>query len=140
MFESIRTAIIGVINDQAEKIEAAYRTDVSSIDGFPAALVIPSEAEADYHQTSPESNKETYVFTIRVIFPFTEGQETADIALEQALDELIAIFRDRSVLGNAADWVVPVPSVWGYQDRGNGIVRVAEMKIRATKYVDPSTP
>lgn len=136
MFGAIRTAIIEVLNEQSSKVKFAYRTDRSSIEGYPAALVAPNEIEADYHQTSPASNRETYIFTIRLLYPFTEGQETADLALEEALDEVIGIFRDRSVLGAAADWVAPVPGVWGYQDRSDGTYRVAELKIRAIKYVE----
>ena len=137
MYSTIRQAIIDKLNsEEVSKVEVAYRTDRSQIDGYPAAIVAPNEHEADYHQTSPASNREVYIFTIRLLYPFTEGQETADLALEEALDELIAVFRDRSVLGAAADWVAPVPGVWGYQDRGDGVYRVAELKIRAIKYVE----
>lgn len=136
MFGAIRQAIITKINDASEKVAVAYRTDRSTLDQFPAAIVAPAENEADYHQTAPQNNREVYVFTIRLHYPFTEGQDTADIALEEALDELLDIFRDRTALGNAADWIEPVPSVWGYQDRGNGIMRVAEMKLRAVKYIE----
>lgn len=140
MFGAIRQAIIDVLNsEEVTKIEAAYRTARSDIEGYPSAEVFPSENEADFHQTSPGSNRETYIFTIRVLYPFTEGQEDADLALEEALDELLETFRERSILGSAADWVDPVPSIWGYQDRGNGTMRVAELKIRAVKYIDPST-
>lgn len=137
MYSSIRTAIIGLINSDAiEKIEVAYRTDRSEISGYPAALVFPSEHEADYHQTGAGQNKETYIFTIRILYPFTEGQEEADLALEEALDEMIDALRDRNVLGSAADWVEPVPGKWGYQSRGDGTMRVAELNVRCVKYVE----
>lgn len=136
MYESIRTAILNVINTNSTKVAVAYRTDRSEIDKYPAALVIPSENEADYLQTAPATNKETYVFTIRLLYPFVDGQDAADIALEKALDELIAIFRNRRILGSAADWVAPVPSRWGYQDRGDGKYRVGELTIRAIKFVE----
>lgn len=138
MYQAIRTALIGLINSDAiEKIEVAYRTDVSKIDGYPCAIVFPSEHEADYHQTGAGNNKETYVFTIRILYPFsTEGQEEADLALEEALDEMIGALRDRNVLGSAADWVEPVPGRWGYQDRGDGTMRIAELGVRCVKYVE----
>jgi len=141
MYQTIRSKIIEVINNNADKIAAAYRTDRSDISAFPAALIIPGALEASYHQTSPGSNKEIYDFTIRVIYPFTEGQDTADIALEQAIDELLTIFRDRKILGNAADWVVPVSvNPWGYMDRAGGTARVAELRIQAVRHIDPSNP
>jgi len=140
MYSAIRTAIINKINSDATRVKAAYRTDRSSIDAYPAALVSPTQNDADYNETAPGTNKELYVFTIRLLYPFTEGQENADLALEQALDELIGIFRDRDALGTiegaGASWVVPVPSVWGYQDRGDGTYRVAELKIQVRIYVD----
>lgn len=141
MYQKIRQAIIDKINSESvTKIAQAFRTDSSKIEKYPVALVFPTDQESDYHQTSPESNKETYIFTIRVLYPFTQGQEAADLALEQALDELLTVFRDRNALSaSTADWVHPVPSVWGYQDRGTGTMRVAEMKLRVVKYFDPSS-
>lgn len=136
MYATIRQAIIDKITASATTIQAAYRTDRSEISGYPAALVFPSEAEADYFQTAAQSNREVYIFTIRVIYPFTEGQEEADISLEAALDELLTIFRDRTALGAACDWVEPVPSIWGYMDRPSGQARVGELKLRAVKYVE----
>lgn len=146
MFETIRQAIIDLLNSDAiTKIAVAYRTDRSQLDKYPAAIVSPTEVESDYFQTAPKSNKETYIFTIRILEPFVEGQDNADIVLEKAVDELIGKLRDRNVLGNlpnnggsVADWVEPVPSVWGYQERPNGTMRVAELKVRAIKHVEPS--
>jgi len=126
---------MSAIQENSTYIEQVFRTSRSEIDGYPVALVIPSENQADYNHTGPTSNKETYVFTVRIIYPFTEGQETADLRLEEALDELLDLFRDRTVLGSVVDWVKPVPSVWGYQDNGmGGVFRIADMKIEAVKY------
>lgn len=137
MYGAIRQAIIDLLNSETiTKIEAAYRTDSSKIDGFPAALVFPAEHEADYYQTGAGQNKETYIFTIRILYPFTEGQEEADLALEEAVDEIITALRDRNVLGDAATWVAPVPGRWGYQTRGEGQMRIAELNVRAIKYVE----
>ena len=137
MYAIIRQAIIDLLNSEAiSKIEVAYRTDRSKVEGYPCALVFPSEHEADFHQTGSGNNKETYVFTIRILYPFVEGQEEADIALEEATDEIIAALRDRSVLGSASDWVIPVPGKWGYQDRGDGIMRVAELNVKCVKYIE----
>lgn len=137
MYGAIRQAIIDVLNGESiTKIEVAYRTDRSEVDGYPCALVFPSEHEADYHQTGSGNNKETYIFTIRILYPFVDGQEAADIALEEATDEIIAAFRERDVLGSAADWVEPVPGRWGYQQRGDGTMRIAELNIKAVKYIE----
>jgi hypothetical protein len=71
------------------------------------------------------------------MYPFTEGQDDADIAIEEAIDELLEKLRDRTVLGNVVDWIEPAPSVWGYQDRPNGTTRIGEIKLKATKIVEP---
>lgn len=134
MWATIRTTILNTINSQATKIQAAHRTDRSRFDGYPAAIVTPSESEADYGTTSKD--RRVYVFTVRVHQPIKDvGQDQADIVLEETLDELITIFSNKTVLGSACDWVEPVPSVWGYQDREIGQVRVAEIKLRCIKYV-----
>lgn len=131
--EKIRDAILQVVQG-AESVGEAHRTDRSKFDNFPAAVVTPSEMQADYAQTSPATNRETYAFKVRLHFPFTEGQDKADIALEKALGELIVAFRDRTALGSAADWVAPAPGAWGYQDREGGIMRTAELTVTAIKY------
>lgn len=136
-FAEIRQALIDKLNTPGVKnIKAAYRTDRSEISAYPAALVIPSDNEAEYHETSPGSNRDIFNFTIRILYPFVEGQETADLALEAAVDELLELFHSRNVLGSVCDWVTPVPSTWGYQDRPNGTFRVAELRIKAVKHVD----
>jgi hypothetical protein len=137
MYSTFRQAIIEKINSSdLDGIAQAYRTDRSSIAKFPAALVFPTESSAEYFETAPGSNKETYNFTVRVIHPFVEGQEKADLAIEKALDQLITVFRDRNALGpGVADWVTPVPSIWGYQDRGTGQARIGEIRLSVVKHV-----
>lgn len=135
MFSTIRTAIINKINSPSiTKIQVAYRTDRSSLDGFPAAVVSPSENEADYHSTG--SDRRTYAFKIRVYYPIKDeaDQDGADIALEEALDEMIDVFSTRSALGSACDWIEPVPSVWQYEERADGLYRMAELTLRCVVY------
>jgi hypothetical protein len=133
-FADIRAAIVDKLED-AETIQEVYRTDRSVVAGYPVAIVSPSESEADYHETAPASNKETFVFNVRLLYPFTEGQDAADIALEKAVDEVLTLFRDRTALGSAAEWCTPAPSVWGYAERANGTDRIAVVKIKAVRYV-----
>lgn len=136
MYQIIRQQIIDVLNSSdVSRIKKAFRTQSADLTEFPVALVFPTESDAEFSQTSPESNRETYSFTIRVIYPFTEGQDKADIELEQAVDQVIETFRDRNRIP-FADWVQPVPSRWGYVDRANGTNRVADITIRCVKYVN----
>ena len=134
MFSEIRTAIINKINNDLKKIEVAYRTDRSSFDGFPAAVVSPSENEADYASTG--TDKIVYAFKVRIYYPIKDGedQDPAEIALEEALEEALTAFRKRDALGNLpfTSWLQPVPSVWEYEERGDGTYRMAELTLRIT--------
>ena len=139
MFSTIRTAIIDKINNDLSKIEVAYRTDRSSFSGFPAAVVSPSENEADYASTA--SDRRVYAFKIRVYYPIESesAQDSAELALEEALDEMLDAFKERDSLGTACDWVEPIPSVWQYEERGDGTFRMAELTLRCVTY-KPNLP
>lgn len=135
MFSTIRTAIIDKLNGESiTKIQVAYRTDRATLEGFPAAVVSPSENEADYASTA--NDKRVYAFKIRVYYPFkTEAeQDAADIALEEALDEMLDAFTQRGALGTACMWIEPVPSVWQYEERADGTYRMAELTLRCITY------
>jgi uncharacterized protein (DUF2336 family) len=135
MFSTIRTAIIDKLNSEdITKIQVAYRTDRATLDGFPAAVVSPSENEADYASTA--NDRRVYAFKIRVYYPFTTEteQDDADMALEEALDEMLDAFNTRGALGTACEWVEPIPSVWQYEERGDSTYRVAELTLRCIKY------
>jgi len=134
MFSTIRTAIIDKINDDLTKIQVAYRSDRSTFEGFPAAVVSPSENEADYSSTADD--KRTYAFKVRVYYPIKDEseQDSAEIALEEALDEMLDAFSTRGVLGSACEWVKPVPSVWQYEERSEGVYRMAEITLRCVVY------
>ena len=136
MYQSIRQNIIEVLNSsQVKRIKFASRTETSDKNEYPIAVVFPTESQSEFAETGKDTTRETYLFTIRILYPFTEGQEKADIELEKAVDEVIDVFRDRTVLPSV-DWVQPVPGRWGYMDRQNGTHRVAELTIRAVKYVN----
>lgn len=134
MFSTIRTAIIDKINNDLTKIQVAYRTDRSTLDGFPAAVVSPSENEADYASTSDD--RLVYAFKIRVYYPIKNEseQDSAELALEEALDEMITAFTARNALGSACDWLAPIPSAWQYEERADGLYRMAELTLRCITY------
>lgn len=132
-FADIRAAIVSVL-EAAETIEAVYRTDRSKVDGYPVAIVSPSESEPDFFETAARSSRTVFVFNVRIMYPFTEGQDDADIALEKVCDEVLHLFGDRACLGDAADWVRPTPAAWGYVEGENGTKRVAVIKIEAQRF------
>lgn len=139
MFSTIRTAIIDKINNDLTKIQVAYRTPRTNLEGFPAAVVSPSQNEADYASTA--SDRRVYAFKVSIYYPMkTEAdQDPAEMALEEALDEMIDAFSTRQALGTACDWVEPVPSVWNDVIIGDGTYREAEITLRCIVY-KPNQP
>lgn len=136
MFKEIREKIIEVINQDADKIGIAYKTDRSSMEAFPCAIVSPSENQSDYGSTA-QRDRMTFIFRVRIYYPIKDeaNQEAAELALEDALDQMIDIFRNRTVLDGVADWVQPIPSVWQYELRNDGTYRMAEITLNCVKYI-----
>lgn len=134
-YASIRQAIIDKIEASADKIKVAYPTDRSVFEGFPAAVVSPSDNEADYGSTMKD--RRVYVFKVRMYYqiPNQGDFEAAEGFLEAAVDQLIDIFNTRNVLGSACNWVEPIPSVWEFETRSDVPYRVATLTLRCIKYV-----
>lgn len=135
MFATITTAIIDKLNsNDITKISVAYRSERATLASFPAAVVSKSANESDYSSTADD--KVVYAFKIRVYYPIKNeaDYDNAEVALEEAMDEMRYAFRTRGVLGNACEWVHPVPSVWEYEERGEAVYRVAELTVRCVAY------
>lgn len=138
IFKAIRTAIQTTITDNltgsGKTIAYVYPTDRSKFQGYPAVIITPSDNEADYGDTSMKQLDITFTVRAHVQMP-QDGQEAADLKLEEVVDDLLTLFADSTILGSACEWVSPTPSVWGYQDRETGPVRTAEIKLRCRKYI-----
>jgi len=103
--------------------------------GYPVAVITPSENDSDYGST--EADKVTFVFKVRVIYIIRKGtdQEDIDNKMYDLSEAVLNAFKTREALGNTCDWVQPVPSVWGKEDRGESVYRTREFTIRCKKYV-----
>lgn len=135
IFKPIRTKIIEVINAQATKVQAAYRSEQSSFSGFPAAVVSASENEADYEDTS--MRQLDLVFVVRLYYEIPQGgQEQAEVTMDEAVDEMLTIFRNNNSLSPVVDMVSPVPSRWGYAELPSGQMRMAEVRLKCRKYIN----
>jgi hypothetical protein len=139
-FKDIRADIkeaVETLTGANGKVQAVYAYDRSTFSGFPAVIISPSENSADYANT--ESDKLVFVFKVRAFYPITKESEheSAEIALEGVVDDLLNLFSDRRVIP-ACDWVEPTPSAWYYEERGEAVYRVAEISLRCRKYVKKS--
>lgn len=136
MNQNIRAKIVEVINGMTNSpIQAVYSAERSDFpDGIPAVTVSPSDSAPDYSETHATSQKAVFMFKVRAYYPFVDGQETADNELDKVVDALLELFRDKKILGTVADWVAPAPSVWGYEQKNNGLYRKAEITLQVIKY------
>lgn len=113
---------------------AIYAYPKSTLAGYPAVMVMPSENEADYSSTSDD--KLTFGFKLHVFYQMqaeTE-QETAEEAIGECVGDLLRIFSAKNVL-STVDWVHPVPSIWGELQVGEAVYRTAEITLRCVKFV-----
>lgn len=135
MWTQTRAKIIEVINASATTIAEVFAYPTSSENKYPAVNVIGSDLESEFGTGAPANqNVHTAVFTIRILFTISDGtEETAEARIDSALDELSLLFSNPNALAPACDWVEPVSASWGFQDRANGQVRVADLKIRCNK-------
>jgi hypothetical protein len=134
-FKNIRSSIKNIITAQADKVAIVYDYEASTFSKFPAVVVAPSENQADYGDTAKD--KDTFVFKLRAYFLVKDEADhpRAERVLEAVVDQLLTLFRQRDVLGGACDWLTPSPSVWQYEIRGEAIYRMAEITLKAIKYI-----
>lgn len=132
-FKDIRAAIVTALQT-SEHISQVYDYEASTPQGFPAAIVAPSENEADYGSTA--TDRLVFVFKVALYYLIENesNHEAAEDALEVAVDDVLTILRPRSSVGSC-DWVMPSPSRWYYEERGEAIYRVAEITVKCVKYV-----
>jgi len=134
-FKNIRAAIKKAIDDNATTVQKTYTYERSTFEGFPAVIITPSADQSDYHDN--QKDRSVFVFKIRAYYPISNeaSHEAAESALETVIDELITIFFRRDCLGSACDWLEPILGTWYYEERGEGIYRVAELTLHCIKYI-----
>ena len=138
MEKNIRNAIVSKLT-ALNIFEAVYNSEVSSYgDGYPVVVVSPSENDNDYGAS--DADKVTLTFKVRIIYIIRKGinQSDVDDKMYDLSETTFNAFNARGTLGNVCDWVQPVPSVWGTEDRGESVYRTREFLIRCKKYISHS--
>lgn len=139
MWSQIRQKIVDVLNANAgSTIGVVYNYPTSTEDKYPAVNVIGAENDSDFGTGAPSNdNVQACVFTIRALYSVEDESnnalQTAETKIDAVLDLLIDLLSNPDVLSPACDFVEPVSASWGYQARGNGTVRIADIKIRCKK-------
>lgn len=138
MWANTRAKLVEVITASAPLVAEVFAYPTSAENEYPAVCIIGSENESDFGNGSPTNdNLISCVFTIRTLFTISDetnnAQQTAEARIDAVLDQLIDLLSNPDVLSPACDFVEPLSASWGYQDRGNGLVRMADIKLRCKK-------
>jgi len=133
MWEQLRAEIKTAL-ESVGSIKTVSAYPKASHDVYPAVEIHGSEHESDFGTFGPAyENMHTAAFIVRAVYLLTdETMEEAEAKLDKVLDDMLTLFGQPNVLASA-DWVEPTGGTWGYQDRGGGTARTAELRIRCKK-------
>lgn len=136
LVNDIREALAAAIPAGEESVfGSVYAYPTSEPSGWPAAVVVTSDHEADWASTA--TDRFTFGFAIQVMFPMAseEDMAKAEKAVGLGVGEILRVFSAKGVLRDAGvDWVIPVPGQWTDAALGEGVVRLAEISIRCVVY------
>lgn len=133
-FNNLRQAILDLITTDETTIQEAYFEQRSSFSGSPVAVIGVSQNEALYNST--EVDRMTFVFNVQIYIPLKDDSSahTVETNMGKAYWEVLHMFNQRGVLDGYADIVEPIPSVWGFEERGDGIYRYCEINLRCVVF------
>ena len=141
-FNNLREAILNRVTAQETTIREAWFEERERFDGSPAVVIGVSQNEALYN--SQKVDKVTFVFSLRIYIPVpslsTSGTDAHDteINMGRAYWQVFSMFNQRGVLNPHCDIVEPLPSIWGWEERADGILRFSEINLRCVKFVSNS--
>lgn len=138
-FNTLRQAILDKIEGDETTIQEAFFEQRSEFEGSPAAVIGVSQNEALYN--SNEMDRMTFVFQVMVYIPLKSDTDAHEVEVNmgKAYWELLHMFNQRGCLDGIAGLeniiVEPIPSVWGFEERGEGIYRFAEINLRCVVFM-----
>ena len=138
-FNSLRQAILDKIVSTETDIQEAHFEEVSTFDGSPAAVIGVSQNEALYN--SQKIDRMTFVFQIRIYIPLKDETHTLETEerMGKAFWDVLTMFNKRDALEGNADIVEPMPSVWGFEERGAGLYRFSEINLRCVVFLNQAS-
>jgi hypothetical protein len=134
-FNEIREAIATKVLT-ADSVQASYAYPRSTLEGFPAAVIMPSENQSDYGST--HNDRVVFVFRVMLYAPIKDegAGEAAEQALGKAVGELVFdTFKSRDSLIEVCDHIEPAAGIFGESTVGQGVYRTAEVTLRCVKYL-----
>ena len=134
-FNDLRQAIVDKIQSEETTIEVAYFAQRSEFEGSPAAVVNVYGNESLYSSTM--TDKMTFVFQILIYIPITaeSDRDAAERRMGKAYWDVLRMFNKRGCLAGHADFVEPLPSSWGMEERDAGVYLFSQINLRCVVYV-----
>jgi len=141
----IKKSITNRISADVSNVQEVSNYEKNAFDGYPAVTVVCSGNENEYYSNA--ENMRTFAFTMRAYEqinrdPSQELDNLEDDAKERAekhmgivVSELINSFDEYFDLGGNpdGDFILAVPSAWGYSRLDNGWCRTADIKLQYNK-------
>ena len=141
-FNSLRQAILDRISGDETTIQEAHFEQRSEFEGSPAAVIGVSQNEALYN--SNQMDRLTFVFQVMIYIPLKSDTDAHEVEINmgKAYWEVYHMFNQRGVLdgieGLENIQVEPIPSIWGFEERAEGIYRFAEINLRCVVFMSNS--
>lgn len=134
----IRNEIASVINSESTLFGDVSAFPISTLDGFPAIVVMIAENDVIFASTgSQDSRRMNLQFSLNVFYPATEEseQEKAEEAMGEAVSELLRIFCVKHPL-TKTDLASVGLTPWSETVVGEATYRTAQVILNCSKYVD----
>lgn len=138
LINNIADEIAQKINDESDLFGHVSSEPATTLEGFPAVIVMISENENLYSSTGgQDSRRLTFVFSLNIYYPATKEEEQvqAERALREAVSELLRIFVVKKPL-ETCDLGMVSNTPFGETTAGEATFRTAQVILTCTKYVD----
>lgn len=134
-FNNLRNAILTKIVSDETTIQEAYFEQRSQFEGSPAAVIGVSQNQALYN--SNRVDRMTFVFQILIYIPLKNNADTHEVETNMGKSywEVLKMFNQRDCLSGFADFVEPLPSVWGFETSDAGIMRFSQIDLRCVVFL-----
>jgi hypothetical protein len=134
----IREEIAAKIQGSSTLFQHISAFPKTTIDGFPAVIVMLSENDVAFASTgSQDSRKISLIFSLNVYYPATKEaeQEKAEKAMGEAVSELMRVFCVKKPL-TKCDLAKVGLTPWGETTVGEATYRTAQVLLTCATYVD----
>jgi len=135
---TVKNAIVSKLQG-ISKIQQVYTYPETNLEGYPAAIVVPSDNESDYQTVS--ENQRDYGFIIALYVTLKDGTGTPQNAYDtmyDLYDDVINTFDTDPYLTGTISLpasytivgVEPVPGQWGQDNELQAVVSTITLRVR----------